>query len=156
DFPIKLDFNAAVRQGQEGSRGWSTVDFHVASATLQPFVLEGLAAETQFDFAGAARPEREGADFVSYLPPDGTVRLSWKQARPEAEGKLFYAAEMLSQISVSPGLMREVALLDFKLMQGEMSRLTLELRGVGEVTRVQGDHLLAWNVEPGMNPTERR
>src|SRR5262249_48617365 len=101
DFPIKLDFNAAVRQGPEGSRGWSTVDFRVASAALQPFVLEGLAGETQFDFAGAARPERQGADFVSYLPAEGTVRLSWKQARPEAEGKLFYAAEMLSQISVS-------------------------------------------------------
>jgi hypothetical protein len=109
----------------------------------------GWRADTQFEFAGAARPERTGSDFTSYLPSDGTVKLSWKEARPEAEGKLFYAAEMLSQISVSPGLMRQVALLDFKVMQGELNRVTLLLRGAGEVTRVQGDQVLSWNVEPG-------
>ena len=37
-----------------------------------------------------------------------------------------------------------------------MSRVTLNLRGAGEVTRVQGDQVLAWNVEPGTNSAERR
>jgi hypothetical protein len=123
---------------------------------LQPVLLQGLAADTQFQFIGAARPERKGTEFVSYLPADGAVKLSWKEARTEAEGKLFYAAEMLSQISISPGLMRQVALLDGKVMQGELSRITLALRGTGEVTRVQGDQVLAWNVEPATNSSERR
>src|SRR5204863_567090 len=112
--------------------------------------------DTRVEFAGAARPEREGEDFASYLPADGAVKLAWKEARAEAEGKLFYAAEMLSQISVSPGLMRQVALLDFKVMQGELSRVALLLRGGGEVTRVQGDQVLAWNVEPATNSADRR
>ncbi len=79
------------------------------------------------------------------------MNFAWKQARPEAEGKLFYAAEMISQISVSPGLMRQSALLNGKIMQGEMSKLTLKLHGAGEVTRVQGDAVLAWNVEAAKN-----
>jgi hypothetical protein len=87
-----------------------------------------LAADTQFEFAGAARPKYEGQEFTSYLAGDGEAKLRWKEARPETEGKLFYAAEMLSQISVSPGLLRQVALLDFKVMQGELSRVTLLLR----------------------------
>src|SRR6266446_4122599 len=148
-YPLQLKFDAAVRHNDT----WNTVDFRVAPSSLQPILLKGLAAETQFDFAGAARPERKGSDFVSYLPSDGTVKLSWKETRPEAEVKLFYAAEMLSQISVSPGLMRQVALLDFKVMQGELSQVTLLLRGAGEVTRVQGDQVLAWNVEPVVAPT---
>ena len=152
DFPIQLNFNAAVRQ----SDGWNTVDFSVAPSALQSVVLQKLAADTQFQFAGAARPERVGDDFKSVLPPDGAVRLSWKEAAPEATGKLFYAAEMLEQISVSPGLMRQVALLDFKVMQGEMSRVSLRLHGAGEVTRVQGDHVLSWNVESGTNASDRR
>src|ERR1035437_9555261 len=152
DFTIQLKFNAAV--GHSGT--WNSIDFHVAASALQPIVLQGLGADTQFEFAGAARPERTGSDFTSYLPSDGTVKLSWKAAPPEAEGKLFYAAEMLSQISVSPGLMRQVALLDFKVMQGELNRVALLLRGAGEVTRVQGDQVLAWNVEPVTNPTDRR
>ena len=107
-FPIEVHFNAAVNQ----SNGWSAVDFRVATSALQPVVLQGLAADTDFQFASAARPERTGTNFVSYLPVDGAVKFAWKPARPEAEGKLFFAAEMTSQISVSPGLMRQSALLN--------------------------------------------
>lgn len=151
-FPIELKFNAAVRQAD----GWDALEFRVAPSSLQPIVLQGLAADTQFQFLGAARPERSGEDFVSYLPLDGLVKLSWKEAPTETEGKLFYAAEMLSQVSVSPGLMRQTALLDFKIMQGEMNRLSLLLKGPGEVTRVQGDGVLAWNVESVPNSTDHR
>ena len=105
-YPIEVHFNAAVTQ----SNDWSAVDFRVATSALQPVVLQGLAADTEFQFASAARPERTGTNFVSYLPVDGSVKFAWKQSRPEAEGKLFYAAEMISQISVSPGLMRQAAL----------------------------------------------
>ena len=152
EFPVQIKFNAAVSSSDD----WNTVEFEVASGPLQQIVLQGLAADTQFQFAGAARPERTTNGFVSFLPADGNVKLSWKETRPEGEGKLFYAAEMLSQISVSPGLMRQVGLLDFKIMQGEMSRVALVLHGAGEVTRVAGDHVLAWNVEPMTNSTDRR
>ena len=134
EFPVQLKFNAAVRSQDD----WNTVEFRVVPGPLQQVVLQGLAADTQFQFAGAARPERMTNGFVSYLPADGNVRLSWKEARAEAEGKLFYSAEMLSQISVSPGLMRQVGLLDFKVMQGDMNQVGLVLHGAGEVTRVAG------------------
>ncbi|HKS37742.1 MAG TPA: hypothetical protein VJW76_11170, partial [Verrucomicrobiae bacterium] len=150
-FPVRITFSAAVRQ----SDGWNAVDFRVAPSALQPIALQGLGADTRFHFVGAARPERKDNEFISFLPSDGMVKLSWKEARPEAEGKLFYAAEMLSQISVSPGLMRQVALLEGKVMQGELNRITLLLRGPGEVTRVQGEQVLSWNVVPGADASGR-
>ena len=151
-FPIKLRFDAAVRQTDD----WDSVEFRVAPSPLQPIVLRGLAADTQFEFAGAARPQRKGDDFLSYLPSEGAVNLAWKEARRETEGKLFYAAEMLSQVSLGPGLMRQTALLNFKVMQGELKRAVLLLRGDGEVTRVQGDQVLAWRVEPVSGAADRR
>jgi hypothetical protein len=152
DFPIQINFEAAVTS----SNGWNEVNFGVAGSSLQPISLRGLPADTQFEFAGAARPERQGGEFVSYLAGNGEVKLRWKEARPETEGKLFYAAEMLSQVSVSPGLLRQTALLDFKVMQGELNRVTLLLRGPGEVTHVQGEQVLAWNLEPVPNSSDRR
>lgn len=143
-YPLEIRFAAAVKKQGD----WSSVQFGVAPATLAMLTLQGLAEDTQFDFPGAAKPERKGAEFVSFLPSDGKVRLAWKEQRPEAEGKLFYSAEMLSQISVSPGLMRQIALVDFKVMQGELRAAVIELRGEGEVTRVQGEHVLSWQVEP--------
>src|ERR1039457_6498927 len=85
-FPIEVHFNAAVTR----SNDWRAVDFRVATSALQPVVLQGLAADTEFQFASAARPERTGTNFLSYLPVDGTVKFSWKQSRAAAEGKLFY------------------------------------------------------------------
>src|SRR6185436_13476938 len=111
------------------------VEFRVAQSALQPIVLKGLPEDTKFDFSGAARPERKGNEFVSFLPSDGLVKIAWKQAPAETEGKLFFSGELLSQISVSPGLMRQTALLNFKVMQGEVGRVVLLLDGVGEVTR---------------------
>ncbi len=144
DYPVRLRFNAAVKP----VNGWNSVDFRVASSPLQPVTLRGLAPDTQFAFGNAARPERSGSEFRSFLPPDGTVRLSWKESRPEAEGKLFYAAEMLAQVSVGAGLVRQNALIKGKVMQGELSRLVLTLSGVGNVTAVQGANVLSWKVEP--------
>jgi hypothetical protein len=152
EFPIRLSFIAAVGQND----GWNVVGFHVAPGVLESVVLRGLAAETQFQFPGAARPDRNGGEFVSFLPEDGVVKLSWKEARTETEGKLFFSAEMLAQISVSPGLMRQVALLHCKVMQGELNRVTLRVHGAGEITRVQGDQVLAWNLEPVADSPDRR
>jgi len=151
-FPIRIRFDTAVRHGD----GWHAVDFRVAPGALRRVVLRGLDPETQFRFAGAARPERIGSDFVSHLPADGVVNLSWKEEVAAAEGKLFYSAEMLSQVTVSPGLMRQVALLEFRVMQGELDRVFLLLQGTGEVTRVQGDQVLAWNVEAIEGSQDRR
>ncbi|HTV39305.1 MAG TPA: hypothetical protein VMF08_01910 [Candidatus Sulfotelmatobacter sp.] len=139
-FPIEVHFNAAIAQ----SNDWSAVNFRVAPGVVQPVVLHGLAADTEFQFADAARPSRSGADFISYLPVDGSFNFAWRTARPEQEGKLFYTVDMISQISVGPGLMRQNALLDGKIMQGEMNRLVLRLRGPGDVTSVQGDGVLSW------------
>ncbi len=99
---------------------------------------------------------RTGETFTSHLPPDGSFRLAWKSARPEAEGRLFYAAEMLSQVTIGPGLMRQVALIDGTVMQGEMQGLTLDVRGPGNITAVQGQHLLGWELQPGADANTRR
>ena len=151
-YPIRLKFAAAVQHGENSH----SLSFRVASSSIQPLALEGLSADTELTLAGAARPEYRGGQFLSHVPPDGLVRLSWKEARAAGEGKLFYAVEMFSQISVSPGLMRQVDLLDFKVMQGELTRIALLVRGAGEVTRVQGDQVLSWNLEPVSGSGDRR
>lgn len=151
-FPITLHFAAAVKR----SNDWSSVAFQVAPATLMPIALEDLPAETEFHFAGAAQPKPNGAAFESFLPADGQVNLAWKPSKPETEGKLFYAAEMWSQVTVSPGLLRQTALLDFRVMQGEIQTLALQLRHPGEITRVQGEPVLAWRVETQPGESERR
>ena len=152
EFPLNLQFNANVQR----TNGWNQIDFTVAPGTLQPVRLQRLKADTQLRMMGAARPERVGEEFTSFLPADGRMNLNWQESRPAAEGALFFAAEALSQITISPGVMRQTAWFDFKVMQGELSQVTLRLRGEGEVVRVQGPQVLSWIVEPVADSPERR
>ncbi len=147
--PFRVEFEAKVRLVE----GWNEVEFGTVASPLQPIRLQGLPDDTKLLLTGAARPERHGSEFTSFLAGDGTVKLRWQPARHETEGKLFYSAEMLSQVSVGPGLLRQVAVLDLKVMQGELKTLSFLLVGPGEITRVQGEHLLSWKIEqqPGSN-----
>src|SRR5207245_3780081 len=113
-----------------------------------------LSADSQFQFAGAAKPERQNGEFVSYLPSAGKLQLQWKEARTEELGKLFYAVQGTEQIAVGPGLLRQTHLMEYKVMQGELNQLVFDLTGEGEVTRIRGDDILAWKIE-GQDKTRR-
>lgn len=142
-YPVELRFNARIRERD----GWKEMNFDVAPSALRPFRLKGLPEDTQFSSTTTAKPERVGEDFVSFLPSAGNLWLRWKEAKPEEEGKLFYSVEGVTEISVSPGLMRQTHLMNLKVMQGEMSQLAFAMDGEGEVVRVSGPDVLAWNVE---------
>jgi hypothetical protein len=151
-YSIRLEFEAKV----EVADGWKEVEFGTVSSSPQPIILRGLPGDTKLVFTGAARPELHDTEFTSFLPGNGSVKFRWQQAHTESEGKLFFAAGMLSQVSVSPGLLRQSAVMDFKVMQGELKSVSFLLVGPGEVTRVQGEHLLSWNIERVAGSDERR
>ncbi len=150
-YPIELKFNARVTP----RAGWNALNFEVVPSALCPLLLKGLSTETQFQFPGAARPERQGADFVSYLPADGKLQMQWKEARTEELGKLFYSAEGLVQLSVGPGLLRQAYVLEFKVMQGELNQIVFDVTGEGEVTRIRGEDILSWKTEPAPDNKRR-
>jgi hypothetical protein len=152
DYSIDLKFKAAI----QFTNGWKQIDFTTAPSSLQPVILHGLKADAQFESGEGAKPEPAGADFNTFLPSNGHLKLAWKEKASEKEGALFFAAEELSQITVSPGLMRQTALIDFKVMQGELSKVRLLIQGVGEVTRVQGSQVLSWSVQSVTNSPDRQ
>lgn len=156
EYAIQLSFDAALQHSEKTSGMWRGVRFQVAGAAVAPLRLRGLPGGTQFDLAEGGNPQHKGEEFLAHVPAGGLVDLAWRQADPETEGKLFFATEALSQVTVSPGLMRQAVLFDVRVMQGELSGLVLLLEGQGEVTRVQGEHVLSWDVTPGEGAGQRR
>lgn len=144
DYSLRVRFNAQVAR----SNDWQTVRFQVAQGALQPVVLKGLSPEAEVEFAGSARAVRSGTEARAHLPSDGTVQFAWKKARPELESKLFYSAEMQMNVVVAQGLVKQAALLQGRVMQGELGQLVLRLSGAGDLTRVQGAQILSWQVAP--------
>ena len=124
NYPVKVRFSAAVRQAD----GWNALDFHVAPSVLRA---GGPARDwpRRRNSSSPARPGRIAAAATSSATCPPAARSSFHGRRPGRKRKAncSYSAEMLSQINVLPGLMRQTALLNFKVMQGELNRVTLLL-----------------------------
>lgn len=142
EFPIDLEFDAQIQDS--GTMKKITLD--PPAAALRPIAIKGLPDGTRINLSGAAEPEREGDAYVSHLAPSGPLTIQWQPAREEVEGKLFYSVSGLAQIAVSPGLIRQTQVMDYKVMQGEMQTIVLTLLGQGEVTRVHCEGILTWKV----------
>ena len=61
--------------------------------------------------------------------------------------KLFFSAESAVHIAVGAGLARQINHFDYRVMQGRMSTLELDIEGEGEVVNVDGQNILNWNVK---------
>lgn len=145
EYRIALEFNAQISR----SNTWNNVSFLPVSAPLREVVISGLNKETQVLFIGAAEARWVGKDYVSFLPTGGLLNLRWQETKKEEEGKLFYSVSGLGQVTVSPGMVRQTTVLDYKVMQGEFRELNLTLEGNGSITRVEGRHILGWSSSVG-------
>ncbi|MGB0578858.1 MAG: hypothetical protein ACPGVU_04060 [Limisphaerales bacterium] len=145
EFPVVLEFNAQISD----SNNWKNIAFAPASAPLREVTISGLTKETQVHFIGAAEAKWVGKDYVSFLPTGGAFNLRWQEVKKEEEGKLFYSVSGLGQVTVSPGMVRQMTVLDYKVMQGEFRELNLTLEGNGSITRVEGANILGWTSTVG-------
>ena len=143
EYPVELEFNALVNQ----SDSWSKVAFAPVAAPLREVRVSGFSKETIVRFANAAKPEKSADSYKTFLPAGGGLDLSWQVTKPKQEVKLFYSVTGMGQVTVSPGLMRQMTVLDYKVMQGEMKELDVVLDGEGSVTRVDGRNILTWKPE---------
>lgn len=143
EYAVELEFKAKVSERD----GWSSVAFEPVAAPLREVTVSGFSKETIVNFHGAAQAARSGEKYVTFLPSGGGIDLRWRVRKPKQVVKLFYSVSGLGQVTVSPGLMRQMTVLEYKVMQGEMRELTVELEGEGSVTRVEGRNLLTWKPE---------
>lgn len=151
-YSIHLPFHATVHR----SNDWHHATFQVATGTLSPLTLLGLPPETQIRLLDGAQPERRDHAFVTHLPAHGRVALAWRPARPETEARLFYAADAITQVTVSPGLWRQRTHFDVQILQGSLDHLEVLLQGRGDLTRVHGPQVLSWSVQPSDLDQQRR
>jgi hypothetical protein len=147
-YPVEIRFDAGVETGPSRNR----VSFEPVAAPLRPVTLIGIAKGTILSVGGSAGLVKRGEDGANrsfFMPSSGAVDFNWYEAKPVVEARLFYSVMGLGEITVSPGLIRQRTLLDYKVMQGRLRNLSLELDGEGEVTGVRGSYVVGWRVLQG-------
>lgn len=151
-FPVAIDFVAAV--AGDAAR---QLDFTVAGGAVVPVTLSGLEGNLEFsEDGGAIVPGLRGEDWVGFLPASGRALFSWKQDRRAGEGKLFFTTTGHVETQVGAGLVRQTHQVDFRVLQGQLETLNLEIVGEGEILAVEGTDVTGWQIEAPSDQGETR
>ncbi len=142
DFPVAMDFVVPVsRKGD-----WRLLDFKLPAGVVVPVSIEGLGKGVSFDRGLAVVPERMGEAWRGFLPANGLAAMAWRTASAVADGALFFSSTESSDVRIGSGLMRQLTVVDLRLLQGKLAALSLTLDGPGEVLAVTGEPVLGWSV----------
>ena len=142
-YPVALEFHARILEKD----GWNNIDFGVVPAALRPVKLSGWPKAISFDAKSASKPAIKNGNYDLFLTPQDRLSVRWKETKPVVIPKLFYSAEAAVNIAVGAGLARQINHFDYRVMQGRMSTLELDLIGEGEVVSVNGRNILNWSVK---------
>ena len=142
-YPVALEFHARILEKD----GWNNIDFGVVPAALRPVKLSGWPKAISFDAKSASKPAIKNGTYDLFLTPRDRLSVRWKVTKPVVIPKLFYSAEAAVHIAVGAGLARQINNFDYRVMQGRMSTLELDLIGEGEVVSVNGRNILNWSVK---------
>ena len=147
EFALDLSFVA----GLQTTAGETSLDFSVAGGAVVPISITGL--DTNIDFqqsSDAITPtQTEDKAWLGFVPANGRTRMLWKSSRKVGEGRLFFSTIARIEATVGAGLLRQQHDIEFRILQGDLKHLDLELSGPGEVLAVDGQNITAWAVVDG-------
>ncbi|MEZ5277308.1 MAG: hypothetical protein R3F07_13075 [Opitutaceae bacterium] len=142
EFPIDLAFAVGVKE--EGD--WRKIGLWMPAAAVVPLELRGLKGEIEFDPNRSVVPAAADREWRGYLPAGGQATLAWKESRRAEKEALFFSSTELTDVRIGPGLLRQSSSFEIRILQGELARVSLELRGGGEILSVGGKDILGWKV----------
>lgn len=149
---VEIHFNCRINDQIDQK----SVNVTVANSTIRPMVLNGWSEESSFEISPLGDVHIEGDSARGFLKPQGGFSLSWKSKAPEESGKVFYSVQGKSQIALGSGRTSQVAWMDYQVMQGQISELSFEIIGQGEILKVEGADIRSWKILPVDNSENRR
>lgn len=142
EFPVALEFVVPVARAGD----WRKLDFHLPGGVVVPVSLSGPGDGVAFDRGLAVVPQHEEGGWRGFLPATGDAAMAWREADEMKDGTLFFSSTETTDVRVGSGLMRQMSVMDLRVLQGKLNALTLNLEGPGEVLEVTGDAVLGWSV----------
>ena len=143
EMPVAVEFDVPVtRKGD-----WRILNFKLPAGVVVPLRLEGLGKGVEFNRGLVVVPEPAGEQWSGFLPASGAAAMAWRVADTVAAGALFFSSTETTDVRVGSGLLRQLTVLDLRVLQGKLAELALTLNGPGEVLSVSGETVLGWAVK---------
>ena len=139
-----VDVSFEVKVSRKGD--WRILGFNLPAGVVVPVMIDGLGGDVGFDKGLAVVPQFHDKQWRGFLPASGSGAMAWRVADKVADGTLFFSSTETTDVRVGSGLLRQLTVLDLRVLQGKISELNLSLNGPGEILSVDGDPVLGWVV----------
>jgi len=142
EFPVDVTYEVPAKRNGD----WRVLSFDLPAGVVVPVVIDGLGKGVEFDPGQSVVPAPSGGQWRGFLPAGGNASMAWHEADKVADGSLFFSSTETTDVRVGSGLLRQLTVLDLRVLQGKLGELALTLDGPGEVLSITGEQVLGWNV----------
>ena len=143
DLPVAIAFEVPVtRKGD-----WRAINFSLPAGVVVPLRMEGMPKGVEFNRSTSVVPEHAGEQWRGFLPASGAAAAAWRVAGAVKDGALFFSSTETTDVRVGSGLLRQLTVVDLRVLQGKLADLAFTLSGPGEVLSVAGETVLGWSVK---------
>lgn len=143
-YPVSIRFTSKVNRRGEMNNTY----LDLASDPVRQLQVTLPSDDYQVKAGDLILAANTDGEAVLPLPPEGGVHLVWEPIAEAGGERAFFTVEGLREIRIHNGMVDQVQSLKYRVSQGEVRSLDLQLEGNGEILSVKAPGLLSWKVEP--------
>ena len=135
------------------SNDWRSTSFDVPCAVVRQVVIVCDREDLAVQFPGAVQVDRRKnaagkTEVVAYLTPGSMFAVHWKPQVRKLQGELAVTCDGCAVASASVGALKLDTVFTYRVVQGQLERLSLAVPDQLNVTQVSGEDIREWRLDP--------
>lgn len=131
---------------------WRSATFGIPNATIRQLAMVCDRDDLDIQFPGALQVERHKnvagkTEAVAYLTPGAPFAVRWKPQVRKLEGELAVTCDSRTVVVAGVGALKLDTVFTYRVVQGELSTMALEVPEQFNVTQVTGEDIREWHLE---------
>jgi type II secretory pathway pseudopilin PulG len=147
NYPVKLDLIARITRAEP----WNQISFTGPAAAIASVSAQASAPGVEMQLLSGTQlePEKKATSKVSgFLGTDRTLAMRWQSQAAEVTRKSLVTVDTAATAQVTPTVIKFNTGLRYEILQAPVPRLTMALPASHALTRIQGDQIRDWQVNP--------
>ncbi len=146
---VSFDFFSRV----EKKGIWRESTFALLPAIARVVEIHSKRKDIEIEIPGALKvikkdaPNGDGVIFHAALPPEGVFKIKWRSHVENLDAKLVVNVAPVIVAEVMPGTVHTNSVFNYKIIQGRLSSLSLEISDDLSILNVNGADIQDWRVE---------
>jgi hypothetical protein len=131
---------------------WRSATFGIPNATIRQLAMVCDRDDLDIQFPGALQVERHKnaagkTEAVAYLTPGSPFSVRWKPQVRKLEGELAVTCDGRTVAVAGVGALKLDTVFTYRVVQGELSTMALDVPELFNVTQVTGEDIREWHLE---------